>query len=129
MHSNSSLSRLIHQVPPRMWLTIAGASLLLAAGSAMVLVSHLGEDQKGRLVLPFDAMGRFMRDTIRLTFKTDNNDSVFVAPRHLLEKSTSFKWVDEYQDFTPRPEDSPPEPIAPARLLDPDWNPVFSVAK
>lgn len=129
MNPDTRFYRLIHHFSPRAWLVIAAASLLLASGAAIVLLSHLSEQQKDTLYRPYDFMGRFTRDTIRLTFKTDNNDSVFVAPRHLLEKSASFKWVDEYQDFTPRPEDSPPAPNAPARLLDPDWNPGFAVAK
>ena len=130
MHSSSRLSRLIHHYPPRVWLAIAGVSLLLATGSTMVLVSKIGEDQKDKLVLPFDAMGRFMRDTIRLTFKTNvGRESVFVAPKRILDATVTFNWVETFRDFTPEAEAAPPAPKAPIRVLDPDWKPRFSGGK
>lgn len=126
MHSDSSLSRLIHYFSPRVWLVIAVASMLLASGSGMVLGSHLSEGQKDKLFWVYDSVGRFMRDTVRLTFKTDKNkDAVFVAPLGILKQATVFHWVENYQDFVPRFEDTPPEPKAPVRLLDPDWKPAF----
>lgn len=127
MHSDFKLSRLIYYFSPKVWLVIAVASMLLASGSGMVLVSHLSEGQKDKLFWVYDSVGRFMRDTVRLTFKTDKNkDAVFVAPRGILKPATVFHWVENYQDFVPRSEDTPPEPKAPVRLLDPDWKPVFS---
>ena len=117
----------MHYFSPRVWLAIAVISMLLAGGSGSILVSRLSQDQKDRLLLPYDSMGRFMRDTIRLTFKTDEiQKSVFVAPKRILEEAASFKWVEKYQDFVPRSEDTLPEPKAPIRLLDPDWKPAFS---
>lgn len=127
MHSDFKLPRLIYYFSPKVWLVIAVASLLLASGSGMVLVSHLGEGQKDTLFRVYDSVGRFMRDTVRLTFKTDKNkDAVFVAPRGILKQATAFNWVENYQDFVPRSEDTPPEPKAPVRLLDPDWKPAFT---
>lgn len=127
MHSDFKLSRLIYYFSPKVWLVIAVASLLLASGAGMVLVSHLGEGQKDTLFRVYDSVGRFMRDTVRLTFKTDKNkDAVFVAPRGILKQATAFNWVENYQDFVPRSEDTPPEPKAPVRLLDPDWKPAFT---
>lgn len=127
MHSDFKLSRLIYYFSPKVWLVIAVASLLLASGSGMVLVSHLSEGQKDKLFWAYDSVGRFMRDTVRLTFKTDKNkDAVFVAPRGILEQATAFKWVEGYQDFTPQPESAPPAPKAPVRLLDPAWKPAFT---
>ena len=119
-----------HYFSPQLWLAIALASLLLASGSGVLLFSRLSNDQKDKLYVPYDLVRRFMRDTVRLTFKTDQNkEAVFVAPKRILEQSASFKWVDEYQDFTARLEDALPEPKAPVRLLDPDWKPVFSSGK
>lgn len=127
MHSDSKFSRLFHYFSPRMWLTIAVASMMLATGAGLFLVSQLNERQSDQLYRAYDSVSRFMSDTIRLTFKTDKGqDAVYVAPKGILEKSVTFTWVENYQDFTPRPEDAPPEPKAPARLLDPDWKPVFS---
>lgn len=121
---------MIHYFSPKVWLAIALASLLLASGSGVVLFSKLSNDQKDKLYVPYDLVRRFLRDTVRLTFKTDQTkDAVFVAPKRILEQSASFKWVDEYKDFAAQPEDAVPEPKAPVRLLDPDWQPVFSSGK
>ncbi len=127
MHPDTRFFRLIHYFSPKVWLVIALASLLLAGGSGVVLFSHLSDDQKDKLYVPYDWVRVFLRDTVRLTFKTDENrDAVFVAPKRILEPSASFKWVDEYQDFADQLEEAHPEPMAPVRLLDPDWKPVFS---
>lgn len=130
MHPGSRFSRLIHHLPPRVWLGMAGVSLLLATGSAMVLFSQIDEDRKDTLILPFDAIGRFMRETIRLTFKTNvGQESVFVAPKRILDPKATFNWVETFRDFTPAAEAAPPAPKAPIRVLDPDWNPRFSGGK
>ena len=120
----------LHYFSPKVWILIALANLLLASGLGVVLFPQLSNEQKDKLYVPYDLVRRFMRDTVRLTFKTDQNkDAVFVAPKRILEQSASFKWVDEYQDFKAQPEDTLPKPKTSMRLLDPDWKPVFSSGK
>lgn len=130
MTTAPSFSRLIQHFSPQVWLAIALVSFLLAVGSGGFLYTQLSVDQKGELLVPYDAVSRFVRDTIRLTFKTDQYvESVFVAPKQILEQSASFTWVDQYQDFVPLSDEAPPEPKAPVRLLDPQWNPDFAGVK
>jgi hypothetical protein len=120
------VDRLIHSVPPRVWLLIILLSLLLLGGSGWVLLSRRGEDPKDRLYSFYDTVVRFTHETIRLTFKTDKRRaSAFVAPIGILNQKADFKWVQSYQDFKPRTEDEVAAPKAPARLLDPDWRPDF----
>lgn len=125
-----SFFRFIDHLSPKAWLVIALGSFLLVVGSSSFLFTKLEDDQKERLLVPFDVVTRFFHDTVRLTFKTDRYAaSVFVAPQSILDPSESFTWVEQYQDFVPRSEDALPEPIAPLRLLDSEWNPVFSGAQ
>ncbi len=109
---------------------MALGSFLLVIGSSSFLFTKLQDDQKERLLVPFDVVSRFFHDTIRLTFKTDRYAaSVFVAPQNILDPSESFTWVEQYRDFVPQSEGTPAGPTAPLRLLDPEWNPVFSAAQ
>lgn len=129
MQIDSRLSSLIHLLSPRNWLLVALASIVLASGSALVLVSRFDDKEKDLPGHVFDLVERFLRDTIRLTFKDrksgEPSDDVFVAPKGILDKGATFKWVDNSQDFEARPEEAPPEPTAPTRLLDPEWKPDF----
>ena len=119
--------RLLQLFSPRVWLSIALVSLLLATGSSWVLLSHVGEHPMDRVFEAYDAVTRFVHETIRLTFKTDKKRaSVFVAPVGLLNQQASFNWIKNYQDFKPRLEDQVPGPQAPEQLLNPTWKPDFS---
>jgi hypothetical protein len=102
-------------------------SLVMAAASTWVLISHNGRNPTDGLYSVYDAVARFARDTIRLTFKTDRKSvAVFVAPVGILNPKATFNWVQDYLDFRPRFEELTAEPKAPVRLLDADWAPVFS---
>jgi hypothetical protein len=118
--------RLLQLFSPRVWLSIALVSLLLATGSSWVLLSHVGEHPMDRVFETYDAVTRFVHETIRLTFKTDKKRaSIFVAPAGLLNQQTSFNWVKNYRDFKPRLEDQVPGPQAPEQMLNPTWKPDF----
>jgi|APCry1669189241_1035207.scaffolds.fasta_scaffold26563_2 hypothetical protein len=124
---SSAFYRLIHLASPRAWLAICLLSSVLAVASAWVLISHHDRDSTDQWYSLYDSVARFAHDTIRLTFKTDGRvAAVFVAPIGILNPNASFIWVQDYPDFQPRPEDVAPRPLAPTRLLDSDWNPVFS---
>ncbi len=130
MRHESGLHRLIHLFSPKVWLTISSISLLLAAGSGWVLLSHLGDGPKDRLYAAYDSVVRFAHETIRLTFKTDElRAAVFVAPLGILNPKADFNWVKSYQDFKPQAPDTPAQAMAPDRLLDPEWKPTFSGAE
>jgi len=127
MSSGLFQSRLVPLFTPRVWLLVGLASMLLVFGSASVLVLRKDNSSRHTLYLAYDAVSRFMHDTVRLTLKTDlNRDAVFVAPVGILRSDATFNWVENYQDFKPRSEDTAPLPKAPERLLDPLWNPDFS---
>ncbi len=125
-----SFFRFIDHLSPKAWLVIAVGSFFFVVGSGSFLYAQLDDDQKEGLLVPFDVVSRFFHDTIRLTFKTDRYAaSVFVAPQGILDPSERFTWVEQYRDFVPQSEGAPSGPTAPPRLLDPEWNPVFSGAQ
>ena len=127
MREGSVFDRLIELASPRAWLGISVLSLVMAAASTWVLISHNGRNPTDGLYSVYDAVARFARDTIRLTFKTDRKPvAVFVAPVGILNPKATFNWVQDYLDFRPRFEELTAEPKAPVRLLDADWAPVFS---
>lgn len=127
MRHDSGFYRLVHFFSPKVWLAVALVSLLLAGASSWVLLSHLGGGVKDGWYSVYDSAARFVHETIRLTFRTDKQRAaVFVAPVGLLNPKADFNWIESYQDFKPRAEDTASEPKAPAGLLDPDWKPTFS---
>lgn len=79
----------------------------------------------------YDWARRFTRDTIRLTFKTDEGpqETVFVAPRGILEQVTAFKAVEKFDDFVPNLQTTAVKPLAPLQVLDSEWTPIFSGKK
>ena len=84
------------------------------------------------MLLPaYDWSRRFARDTIRLTFKTDEGpqETVFVAPRGILDQATPFKSIEKFDDFVPNVEIVTLQPAAPLQVLDSEWIPVFSGKK
>lgn len=126
MRNGSVFDRWIHLASPRTWLGISLLSLMMALGSAWVLASRDGRSPIDGLYSLYDAVARFVHDTIRLTFKTDRKQvAVFVAPVGILKQKATFNWVQGYLDYRPRFEDLAAKPTAPVRLLDADWKPVF----
>lgn len=114
------------------WLVVGGVAALMSAFSAGHLMVISGVQLPGVLADWHDAGERFVRDTIRLTFKTDkkaaNTDNVvFAAPLGILEPKQTFVWVDEL----PAPVGAVGQATgslivaAPLRLLDPQWEPPF----
>lgn len=120
----------MHAFSPSGWLVLVLASAILAVGSALVLTTRVNAsygEAAGRL---YDAVELFWRDTVRLTFKDrvagDSADAVFVAPKGILQKDSTFKWLEESpQDSAPQVEAVLQVPAAPSRVLDPDWAPAF----
>ena len=127
MRGGSVFYRFIELASPRAWLGISVLSLMMAAASTWVLISHNDRNPTDGLYSVYDAVARFVHETIRLTFKTDRKPvAVFVAPVGILNPKATFNWVQGYLDFRPRFEELAAEPKAPVRLLDADWAPVFS---
>jgi len=125
--------KLAHRLSPGAWLAVAVIMALLATGSGWVLYSRLDEKGKDRLVLAYESIGPFWRETWRLTFERKKEGSaelagaIRIAPVGTLDPDASFVWVTHFSDFVSLPEDEAfPEPLAPVRLLDPEWNPAFS---
>lgn len=54
--------------------------------------------------------------------------SIFVAPVGILDSKASFAAIESYVDTSPPAPPKLPDPIAPARLLDPDWKVAFDGA-
>jgi hypothetical protein len=121
------------RLTPRVWLALALLMAVLASGSAWVLYSRLDDSLKDRVVLAYESIGVFMRDTWRLTVERDKptvapvSDAVRVAPFGTLDPEVTFAAITQFKDFESLPENDPlPAPVAPVRVLDPHWNPSFS---
>jgi hypothetical protein len=123
---DSPLLRWLHLFAPKTWLVIALTAMLLATGSAFVLMSRNGNQPINVAISLYDAVSRFVHDTIRLTLKTDlNREAFFVAPVGILDPKVTFVWVETYQDFEIPVKNTSDLAKAPGRLLDPQWNPDF----
>lgn len=125
--------KLAHRLPPRAWLAVAVLMGMLATGSGGVLYARLSDQHKDRLVLAYESIGSFMRETWRLTVSRENrsvepvSDAVRVAPLGTLDPDAKFALVTDFKDLVVvSPVETAPEPVAPVRLLDPSWNPNFS---
>jgi len=131
MNPGSPFYKLTHLFSPSTWVIISVVSIALAAGAGVVLVSRLNLQAKDAVVPLYDWARRFTRDTIRLTFKTDvdQQETIFVAPRGILEPATAFKIVVDYQDFVSNVTALAVKAQAPLRILDEDWAPAFSGKK
>lgn len=103
--------------------------MALASSAALVLLARVDGTQRHLPGQIFDGVELFLRDTVRLTFKdrADGNsaDSVFVAPKGILQKDAIFKWVENPEVIESRYAEVPPPPAAPSRLLDSQWDPFF----
>jgi hypothetical protein len=130
MNTDSRFSRLLHYFSPKGWLTVAFVSMVLAGGAAMLLASPVDSPERRFIRSVYDIAERFFRDTIRLTFKEralgDSSDSIFVAPQDILDKDAQFAWVENAPDINVQHEEPALVSLAPDRLLDSDWNPIFT---
>lgn len=131
MNPGTSLYKLAHLFAPSTWLVISALSLVSAVGSGAVLLSRLGLQVDDATVPAYDVIRRFSRDTIRLTFKTDEgpHESVFVAPKGILEQTTAFKFIEKFDDFAFSVQRVTTNPTALPQVLDPEWIPIFSGKK
>jgi hypothetical protein len=131
MHPDAAFHKLTHLFSPTTWLVISALSLVIAAGSGALLVSRQALQVEDAMLPVYDWVRRFTRDTIRLTFKTDEGpqETVFVAPRGILDQAAVFKAVEKYEDFVPNVALSEAKAQAPSRVLDADWTPAFSGKK
>lgn len=130
MHRDAWLSRLLHVLSPKGWLLVAVGSLAVATGAAWILLARVEGPQRHVPGQLFDAVELFLRDTVRLTFKDRADgmatDSVFVAPKGILQQDATFKWVENPEVIESRRVEILPPSAAPTRLLDSDWTPIFS---
>ena len=113
------------------WPTVSVLSLVLASASGALLLSRQGRPAQDVLLPAYDWARRFARDTIRLTFKTDEGvqETVFVAPQGILDPSAPFKPIEKFDDFIRPVEAANRSALAPLQVLDPEWKPVFSGKK
>lgn len=134
MHTPSPLSRLLPRWSKPTWWLLGLLALSASGFSAGHLLVIAGVQLPGVLADWHDAGERFVRDTIRLTFKTDkkpvNTDSVvFAAPLGVLDPKQTFVWVEALPapSAAPGPAGAAASLIvaAPQRLLDPQWEPPF----
>ena len=134
MKTESALATWIHWLEPRTWLVVISISLVLALGSAWVLVARPSGPVAELPLNAFDVVERFIRDTIRLSFtsrhkKSSLSEDVFVAPKGLLDKDATFQWLENWQDIEDRLASQTSLPVAPLRLLDSQWQPDFAGLK
>lgn len=131
MQPGAAFYKNLERFSPRIWLAISVVSLVMAAASGAVLLSRQGVQADDVLLPAYDWTRRFTRDTIRLTFKTDEGlqETVFVAPRGILEPSVAFKLTEKFDDFIPPVETAVRPPLAPLQVLDSEWVYVFSGKK
>lgn len=131
MNPRSTFYKLLGRFSPSTWLLISALSLATGIGSSVVLLSRQGLRADDAMMPAYDWARRFSRDTIRLTFKTDEGpqETVFVAPRGILEQATEFKGVEKFDDFVSPIQALTSKPVAPLQVLDSEWTPVFSGKK
>ena len=131
MNSGTAFHKIFELFSPGAWLAVSALSLVMVSASGAWLLSRQGVQAQNVLLPVYDWARRFTRDTVRLTFKTDEGaqESVFVAPRGILEQSTLFRQVEKFDDFVPHVEVVNRPPLAPLQVLDPEWIPVFSGKK
>jgi hypothetical protein len=129
----AKLSRVHLHLSPLQWIVCLSISAVLAVLSGGVLLSRVESSQ---LVLPvslYDRAERFVLDTIRLSFSNRKlivrDENIYVAPVGLLRKDTVFVLLDGTGVYADRAENKSAPAIAPERVLDPSWNPVFSQAQ
>ena len=87
MNPGLAFHKLAHFFSPNTWLVVSALSLATAAGSSALLLSRQGLLVEDAAIPAYDWVRQFTRETIRLTFKTDEGpqEAVFVAPRGILD--------------------------------------------
>ena len=120
----------LHTLTPRQWLTVGVVSFVLVIVSCVVLFSRL-EKAPGNYALQwYDQAERFSLETIRLSFGNRSlvlkKESVFIAPIGILDEKAVFNWLAADLTFETKVENQITEAVAPARILDPDWQPTFT---
>ncbi len=131
MSRTPTFYNLVSRFSPNTWLIISALSLAAVVGSSVVLLSRQGLRADDMLIPAYDWLRRFSRDTVRLTFKTDEGpqETVFVAPRGILDQATAFKEIEKFDDFVPPQHALTSKPVAPLQVLDAEWIPIFSGKK
>lgn len=93
----------------RAFLLLVFVTLLLAVSAGTLLVRpHLN------------------RLALEQQINAENEASVFVAPPGILDPAASFSEVSSFTDELPFFDSVLPDPVAPEKILDPDWNISFS---
>ncbi|TAG36292.1 MAG: hypothetical protein EAZ34_01570 [Polaromonas sp.] len=131
MNPGAAFYKFFELLSPGTWLAVSAFSLVMASASGALVMSRQGVQAQDVLLPAYDWARRFARDTVRLTFKTDEGmqETVFVAPRGILDQSAPLKLVEKFDDFLPEVEAANRPPLAPPQVLDPEWIPVFSGKK
>lgn len=131
MNADSRLFRFLHFFSPKGWLIVTFVSMVWALGAAMLLASPVDSTERQFIRNVYDIAERFYRDTIRLTFKEraldlgNTSDNIFVAPKNMLDKDAKFELIEDAPDINVQHEEPALVSIAPDRLLDSSWNPIF----
>ena len=132
-----AMIELAQQLSRRAWALVIGLSFMLALVSGLVLAVSAGMILPGPLDDWYRRSELFVRDTIRLTFKTSHSgkpakrnvqadESIFMAPPGILDETRSFDFPAEAAEaeLSKVLAGNPVrKTLAPTRLLDPDWQP------
>lgn len=139
MLNHPVLIRLTQIYPVRIWAWVVSLSFVAAVCSALVLAVSVGVKLPEPLAAWYDRSEVFVRDTIRLTFKTakhsgEMTEMVYMAPPGILEEKRNFTWLQDVAAAATAAvssqhaavEANPKKIKTPGRLLEPDWQPDFS---
>lgn len=135
MPSITGVTPWTQRLPARWWVWGGGVLGVLALSSALVLAVATGTGLPQPLGTWYDRTELFVRDTIRLTFKTDQRslptaDMVYMAPPGILEQNKPFNLIDVTASVVALPASASSVAAgsamkSPIGLLDPDWQPVL----
>lgn len=127
----AKLSRLHIALSPTQWLLCMLSAAALALFSGYLLMSRV---DKSPLAVPtqwYDAAERFVLDTIRLSFTNHKlivrDDHVYVAPTGILDKNAVIVLLDPSLVYAESSEHTAAPAVAPERVMDPAWEPDFSL--
>ena len=139
MLTQAALIELTHWLSRRAWAWVISLSFVLALGSGLVLAVSAGF----QLPQPLDDWYRsselFVRDTIRLTFKTphtgkpgqrrsQSDEVVFMAPLGILDEKRNFVFPEQAAEAELAKMltgEVVRKSVAPPSLLDPAWETEF----
>lgn len=133
MFTHPALIQWAQQFSLRTWAVVVSLSFVLAFSSALVLAVSSGVQLPEPLATWYKSVELFVRDTIRLTFKPHKatrqvSETVYMAPPGILDEKRHFVWVEAVNEVnlpTSAAQADVRKVKAPARLLDPDWQPEF----